>query len=98
MFKNLFKLKAYLVGEYGSTPDGNVTWAVVGLYSTVDKAMAACISENYFYIQIVVDEPFKPNRIDWVYPIQLNKELTEKECDCGETCGENCECEVQTNE
>ena len=92
MFKNLFELKAYLVGEYGKAPDGNVTWAVVGLYSTVDKAINACTSHNYFYVPIILDGNFKPDRNDWVYPVQLNEELTD--CDCGE----NCSCEVKENE
>lgn len=90
MFENLFNLKLYLVGEYGELSNGNITWGVVGLFSTIDRAIEACKNVNYFYVPISVNKLFSPTKEDWVYPLSKNNE----EC----SCGENCSCEVKENE
>lgn len=59
----------WLVGQYRSGESGNVIWEFQGIFSTREKAMAACRNVNYFIHEVVMDEeiPDEPLIMDVEY-------------------------------
>ena len=64
-------MRVYLVGQHRNEyPEGNV-WEWQGVFSTEEKARAACRNWRYFYTPLELDEnaPDESVMVDVTFPI-----------------------------
>ena len=48
--------RVWICGQYKSGEFLNTVWDLQGIFSTREKAVAACRNENYFIAPVTVDE------------------------------------------
>lgn len=62
----------WVVGQYRSGESGGTVWEIQGVFSTRDKALAACRNENYFIGPLELDAELPDEGFTWPgveYPV-----------------------------
>ena len=63
----------WVVGQwYREAEDGRQVWEMAGVFSTEEKAVAACRTANYFVGPLPVDTEFPHETVEWpdcYYPL-----------------------------
>lgn len=64
-------MKMYMVGQQIPTRENPERWELQGIFSTVEKAVVACRTRNFFYTEMTMDEelPLEYTPAYLVFPI-----------------------------
>jgi hypothetical protein len=69
--------KLWLVGQYKSGEKGNIVWEFQGIFSTEEKAVAACKNFRYWVAPIIMDEECPDGTVSFendYYPISMTED------------------------
>jgi len=55
----------WLTGKNNGEYDGGICWELIGVFSTEEKAVAACLNEYYFVGPVELDEVLPDETVEW---------------------------------